>query len=252
MRGLDAKVAIVTGATEGIGLAIAERLAHEGARLVLVARRRDPGEALVARLGAEQTVFVAGSVADRAVAERATSAALDRFGALDVLVNNAALDHVGNLETTQEHEVRELFDVNFFGALHMLQVAGAQMLARDGGSIVNITSRLASIGVPQMALYSAAKGALLALTRGAAVEWASRGVRVNAVAPGPTLTPLIRAWIDSQDDPAAFQRQVEGTIPQSRLGSAEEVAATVSFLASDEAVHITGASVAIDGGYTAA
>jgi NAD(P)-dependent dehydrogenase (short-subunit alcohol dehydrogenase family) len=252
VKGLDAKVAIVTGATEGIGLATAERLAGEGCRLVLVARRPRPGAALVARLGPERTAFVAGSVADRTVAERATAEALDRFGALDVLVNNAALDHVGALETTPEREVRELFDVNFFGALNMLQVAGAQMLAGGRGSIVNITSRLASIGVPQMSLYSAAKGALLALTRGAAVEWGPRGIRVNAVAPGPTLTPLIHTWIHAQNDPVVFQRELEGTIPQRRLGTPEEVAATVAFLASDEAAHITGASVAIDGGYTAA
>jgi len=252
MKGLDTKVAIVTGATEGIGLATAERLRAEGCRLILVARRPGPGDALVARLGPDRTAFVAGSVADRTVAERATAEAFDRFGALDVLVNNAALDHVGPLETTPEHEVRELFDVNFFGALNMLQVAGAQMLAAGHGSIVNITSRLASIGVPQMSLYSAAKGALLALTRGAAVEWGPRGIRVNAVAPGPTLTPLIDAWIQDQSDPAVFQREVESAIPQRRFGTPAEVAATVAFLASDEAAHITGASVAIDGGYTAA
>jgi NAD(P)-dependent dehydrogenase (short-subunit alcohol dehydrogenase family) len=245
-------VAIVTGATEGIGLAIAERLAEEGCRLVLVARRPDPGAALASRIGSEQALFLAGDVADRAVAEHAVAAAVERFGALDVLVNNAALDHVGDLATTPEHDVREMFDVNFFGALHMLQVAGAHMLENGRGSIINITSRLASIGVPKMALYSAAKGALLALTRGAAVEWGPRGVRVNAVAPGPTHTPLIDAWIGAQDDPATFQREVEATIPQHRLGSPEEVAATVAFLASDEAAHITGASVAIDGGYTAA
>lgn len=252
MKGLDTKVAIVTGATEGIGLATAERLAYEGCNLVLVARRPGPGEALVDRLGPERTMFVAGSVADRAVAERAAADALNRFGALDVLVNNAALDHVGPLESTPESEVRELFDVNFFGALNMLQVCGAHMLAVRHGSIVNITSRLASIGVPQMSLYGAAKGALLALTRGAAVEWGPRGIRVNAVAPGPTLTPLIHAWIQDQGDPVVFQREVEDTIPQRRLGTPEEVAATVAFLASDEAAHITGASIAIDGGYTAA
>jgi NAD(P)-dependent dehydrogenase (short-subunit alcohol dehydrogenase family) len=252
MKGLAAKVAIVTGATDGIGLATVERLSAEGCRLVLVARRVRIGEAIVARLGADRATFVAGSVAERSVAERASAAALERFGAVDVLVNNAALDHVGVLESTPEPVVRELFDVNVFGALHMLQVVGSQMLNAGGGSIVNITSRLASIGVPRMSLYGATKGALLALTRGAAIEWAPRGVRVNAVAPGPTVTPLMHAWIDSHDDPVAFRREVEATMPQRRLGSPDEVAATIAFLASDEAAHITGASVAIDGGYTAA
>jgi NAD(P)-dependent dehydrogenase (short-subunit alcohol dehydrogenase family) len=252
MMGLGEKVAIVTGATEGIGLAISERLAAEGTRLVLVARRAGPGEELVQRLGADRAVFIAGDVVDRATAARAVDAAAATFGGLHVLVNNAALDHVRSLVEISEQEARDLFDVNFFGAFHMLQAAGARMLESGGGSIVNITSRLASIGVPQMALYSAAKGALLSLTRGAAVEWASRGVRVNAVAPGPTVTPLINAWFAEQEDPVAFRREVELTIPQHRIGSAEEVAATVAFLASDEATHITGASIAIDGGYTAA
>jgi NAD(P)-dependent dehydrogenase (short-subunit alcohol dehydrogenase family) len=252
VKGLGDKVAIVTGATEGIGLSISERLAAEGTRLVLVARRAGPGEALVQRFGSDKAVFVAGDVADRATAARAVDTAVAEFGDLHVLVNNAALDHVRSLVDISEREARDLFDVNFFGAFHMLQAAGARMLEHGGGSIVNITSRLASIGVPQMALYSAAKGALLSLTRGAAVEWAPRGVRVNAVAPGPTITPLIDAWFAEQEDPGAFRREVELTIPQNRIGSAEEVAATVAFLASDEATHITGTSVAIDGGYTAA
>jgi NAD(P)-dependent dehydrogenase (short-subunit alcohol dehydrogenase family) len=251
MRGLDDKTVIVTGATDGIGLATTERLAAEGARLVLVARRADRGEALAERLGSERTLFVQGDVRERATADAAVAAAVARFGGVDVLVNNAAMDHVRALDEIDEDEARQLFDVNFFGAFHMLQACGAAMRER-GGSIINITSRLASIGVPEMALYSAAKGALLALTRGAAIEWARSGVRVNAVAPGPTLTPLIHAWFDEQDEPAAFRRSVEDSIPQGRLGEAAEVAATVAFLASDEARHITGASIAIDGGYTAA
>lgn len=245
------KTAIVTGATDGIGLAVAERLAAEGARLVLVARGAERGEALAARLGAERTAFVAGDVAQPETAARAVATAQERFGALDVLVNNAAIDHTGPLVSTPMGEVRALFDVNVFGALQMLQASAAVMLDR-GGSIVNVTSRLAAIGVPTMALYSASKGAILSLTRGAAIEWAGRGVRVNAVAPGLTATPLAEAWFGAQEEPVAFRTSVERTIPQGRIALPEEVAATIAFVASDEAGHITGASIAVDGGYTAA
>lgn len=126
------------------------------------------------------------------------------------------------------------------------------MLARGRGSIVNVTSRNASVGVPTMSLYAAAKGALLALTRTAAIEWARSGVRVNAVAPGLTRTPLITTWLEAQPDPEAFEKQVVLTIPQGRMATPEDVAQAILFLASDESAHITGISLPVDGGYTAA
>ena len=246
------KVAIVTGATEGIGRAIASRLASEGARQVLVARRAEPGDELAGELGRDRAAFVRGDVADPATADRAVEAALERFGSLDVLVNNAGQDHTGPLESTPESEIRAVFDVNVFGSIFMLQAAGNAMLRREGGSIVNVTSRLAEIGVPGMTVYGATKGAIRSLTRGAAIEWATRGVRVNAVAPGMTATPLAREYFESQDDPAAFRRAIESAIPQGRLGLPEDTAAAVAFLASDDALHITGACLPVDGGYTAA
>jgi NAD(P)-dependent dehydrogenase (short-subunit alcohol dehydrogenase family) len=176
-------------------------------------------------------------------------AALERYGKLDVLVNNAAVDHTGDVLETPIEEVRELFDVNFFGAVHMLQAAGRAMRGH-GGAIVNVSSRLASIGVPTMVMYSAAKGALLSLTRGAAVELAPEGIRVNAVAPGMTRTPLFEAWAASAGS-EVVAAALAG-IPQERFGTPEEVAAAIAFLASDEAGHITGASLPVDGGYTAA
>ncbi|MBS1880389.1 MAG: SDR family oxidoreductase [Actinobacteria bacterium] len=241
---------MVTGATDGIGRAVSERLIAEGAAVLMVARGAERGEALAAELG-ERAHFLAGDVGEPATAGRAVALAVERFGALDVLVNNAGIDHTAALESAPLGPVRQVFDVNFFGALQLMQAAAAVMLDR-GGAIVNLTSRLASIGVPTMSLYAASKGALLALTRGAAVEWAGRGVRVNAVAPGLTETPLAREWIAAMEDPEAWRREVEATIPQGRLGSAEEVAAAVAYLASEEAGHVTGASLAIDGGYTAA
>lgn len=252
MRRLDGKVAIVTGATAGIGAAIARRLVAEGARVVAVGRRAEPGARLVADLGGDDRArFVMGSVAE-AVTSRAAIAAASEWDGPQVLVNNAGLDHTGPLLTTDPQEVRELFETNFFGALWMLQAAGGAMAERGGGSIVNVTSRLASIGVPSMTLYGASKGALLALTRGAAVELAPRGVRVNAVAPGLTRTPLFETWLDEQPDPAATRASAAAGIPQQRFGEPDEVAAAAAFLAADESAHITGASIAIDGGYTAA
>lgn len=241
---------MVTGATDGIGWEVCKRLSAEGAAVLMVARGAKRGEGLAAELG-DRATFLAGDVCHPDTAERAVALAVERFGSLDVLVNNAGVDHTAPLESAPLGPVRELFEVNFFGALQFMQAAARVMLDRSG-AIVNLSSRLASIGVPTMSLYGASKGALLALTRGAAVEWAGRGVRVNAVAPGLTDTPLAREWIGGMEDPEAWRRQTEAAVPQGRLGSPEEVAAAVAYLASDEAGHVTGASLAIDGGYTAA
>jgi len=240
MSRFKGRAAIVTGYTGGIGAATARRLAGEGASLVLVARSRTDLELPT------EAVTVQGSVAEASTAE----GALERFGRLDVLVNNAGVDFTSDLLEAEEADVRAVFDTNFFGALLMLQAAARAM--PRGGSIVNVTSRVASIGVPTMTVYGASKGALLSLTRGAAIDLAERGIRVNAVAPGLTATSLFTEWISGQPDPESFRRRVEATIPQRRVGSPEEVAAAIAFVASEEAGHITGASLPVDGGYTAA
>ncbi len=241
---LEGKVAIVTGGTAGIGEATVRLFVEQGARVVIVARHASGH-------GDGSTRFVAGDVVDKRTAQAAVDAA-EEWGGADVLVNNAAMDWTSSVLKTSEDDVRRVLDTNFLGCLLMQQAAGAKMLERGRGSIVNVTSRTASVGVPTMGLYAAAKGALLALTRTAAIEWARQGVRVNAVAPGLTRTRLVRTWIDDQPDPAAFEKQVVSTIPQGRMAEPEEVASAILFLASDESKHITGISLAIDGGYTAA
>jgi len=249
--GTDLPVAVVTGANRGIGRAIAQRLCDHGHRAVLVARDAARTAAVVDELGAERAVAVNGDVADPATGEAAAATALERFGRLDVLVNNAALDLAVPLLETTPAQARTAVDVNLLGSLFVLQACARVMRDRGGGSIVNLSSRLAAIGVPTMAVYGAAKGGVEALTRGAAIELAPLGIRVNAVAPGFTETPLFSEWLAAQDDPERVRAGLAAQIPQGRLGTVDDVAAAVCFLAADEADHITGAVLRVDGGYTA-
>ena len=248
---LSERSAIVTGGTQGIGAAITRLFVAEGARVVVVARNAEPGEGLEAELGRDQVRFLRGDVAEEGTARAAVSAGLEAFGRVDILVNNAALDFTAPVLDTSLEQLQRVCSVNLFGAFLMLREAGRAMCDAGGGSIVNVTSRNASVGVPTMGAYAAAKAGLTALTRVAAIEWATRGVRVNAVAPGPTETPLIRAWIDQQPRPADFERRLQASVPLQRLAQPDDVAHAVLYLASPDSAHVTGAVLPVDGGYTA-
>jgi NAD(P)-dependent dehydrogenase (short-subunit alcohol dehydrogenase family) len=247
---LAGKVAIITGATSGIGTVTARRFAAEGACVVVCGRNRAAGERLVTELGGDRVALVLGEVTDPITARTAISAATG-FGQLDVLVNNAAMDFTSDLYLTDVADVRRVLDVNFVGPFLMLQAAAQAMRGR-GGSIVNVGSRLATIGVKTMSVYGAAKGALTSFTRGAAIDLAPDKIRVNTVAPGFVETPLFSAWLAEQADPAQARASAVEKIPQGRLATPDDVAAAIVFLASDEAAHITGALLSVDGGYTAA
>jgi NAD(P)-dependent dehydrogenase (short-subunit alcohol dehydrogenase family) len=252
VRRLEGKVAIVTGAASGIGAAIFHLFAAEGASQILVSlsEEAEAGEGLVRTYGRETSVFVGGDVSDPGTARHAVRCALDSFGRVDILVNNAGIDFSGiPLLESGIDECRRVFDVNFFGALLMLQESARAMLTR-GGSIVNIVSRAAVVGIAEMGIYGASKGALLTLTKAAAVELAP-AVRVNAVAPGPTDTGMMRTWINQQPDPASFERQIVSTVPQGRLATPNEIALAVLYLASAESSSVTGVVLPVDGGFTA-
>ncbi|MBS1845631.1 MAG: SDR family oxidoreductase [Actinobacteria bacterium] len=241
---------VVTGASSGIGAEVARRLDQEGAALILCGRSEERLGAVRGELtGAHLTL--AGDLTAAEEADRIVVAALEWRGRIDGLVNNAALDHAAPLLETSDAEVRELFEVNFFAAARMLQKCAAAM-TDDGGSIVNVTSRLATIGVPTMAFYGAAKGAMSALTRGAAIELAPQGIRVNTVAPGMTRTPLYDAWLADLPDPKAAEAEVAAKIPLGEIAESGDVAAAIAFLLSTDSKHITGANLPVDGGYTAA
>ncbi len=245
------RVALITGATSGIGVEIARRLVADGLTVVVSGRSAERGKAVAQDLG-DDAHFVQADLTMPGAPEALVEETVRLTGKLDVLVNNAAIDHTGSLLDVPAAEIRATFETNTFAAIACLQAAGRAMRARGaGGAIINITSRLASIGVPTMSIYSASKGAMLALTTAAAVELGPHQIRVNAVAPGMTRTPLYDEWLAAQDDPAATERRVTDAIPLGRIATPQDVAAAVSYLAGPGAAYITGVSLPVDGGYLA-
>lgn len=245
------RVAIVTGGTSGIGVTIAQRLTEQGLRVLVTGRSVERGEQVARALG-DGARFVAADLNDAAGIQQVIDAALTHFGRVDVLVNNAAIDHTNDLLEVTDQEIRSTFETNTFGAMNMLIAAARVMREQgEGGAIINVTSRLASIGVPTMGIYSASKGAMLAFTKAAAIDLAQYGIRVNAVAPGMTATPLYEDWLAGEEDPAATAARVASAIPLRRIAQPADVAATVAFLASPGAEYLTGVSIPVDGGYLA-
>lgn len=244
-------VALVTGATSGIGVTIAEHLVAKGFRVAVTGRSEERGREVEARLGDAAKFLRADLTAPGATAE-VVARTVEAFGRLDVAVNNAAIDHTNDLLEVGEDEIRATFETNTFAAMNLLIAAARRMREQgEGGAIINVTSRLASIGVPTMGIYSASKGAMLAFTKAAAIDLAQYGIRVNAVAPGMTRTPLYQEWLDGLPDPEGEARRVAEAIPLGRIAEPADVAAVVAFLASPEASYLTGASIPVEGGYLA-
>ena len=246
----EERVAVVTGATSGIGAQIARRLHADGLRVVIAGRSEERGAGLQAELG-ERAAFVRADLTETGGPEAVIDFAAAHFGSVDVLVNNAAVDHTGDLLSVPVDEIRSTFDTNVVAAIQLLQAAGRAMVRSGGGSIVNITSRVASAGVAGLAIYSASKGAMEAITRTAAIELAPFNIRVNSVAPGLTRTPLYEEWMAGMADAEQVARDQAAAIPLGRIAEPADVAAAVSFLASADAAYITGTSLPVEGGFLA-
>ena len=250
MGRLDEKVALITGAAGGMGLEAAKLFASEGARVVLTDVAEDAGRTAAREIG-ESAAFVRADVSKSSDAEAMVRFAVETFGGLHVLYNNAGVmlpDDGGVVETDEEIWDRTM-SINLKGVWLGCKFGIPAMLESGGGSIVNVASFVALLGAatPQIA-YTATKGGVLSMTREIAVEYARRGIRANALCPGPIETPLLKELFA---DEAARQRRVVH-IPIGRLGQAEEVVRAALWLASDESSLMTGAALVVDGGITAA
>ena len=246
---LKGKVAIVTGSTQGIGLAIARRFAAEGAMVTLNSHRDDEAaQAITAELGPQRSLFMHADVADRAAMETLAARTIERFGKVDILINNAGMNVFDDPLALSEEDWRRCFAVDLEGAWNGARAVLPSMLAQGAGSIVNIASVHGHKIIPGCFPYPVAKHALIGMTRALGLEYAARGIRVNSISPGLIVTDMIERHFAACPDPQAERERQATLLPCKRLGKPEEVAATALFLASDEAPFINATDILIDGG----
>ncbi len=247
--GFAGKVALVTGGSSGIGKATALEFAKAGASVVAVGRRTTALEEVVGQIVEQggRAIAVTADVTKAADRERAVQRAVEEFGGLNALVNAAGIIEFGTLESTSLDDWQRMFDVNVVGVFHLMQLA-LPHLEKARGAIVNVSSVNGMRSFPGVLAYCSSKSALDQLTRCAALELASRGVRVNAVNPGVVVSGLHRTGGLDESKYAAFLEHSKTTHPMGRVGQAEEVAGLILFLASDQSGWITGTTTPIDGG----
>jgi NAD(P)-dependent dehydrogenase (short-subunit alcohol dehydrogenase family) len=250
MERLEGKRAVVTGAGAGIGRAIALRLSSEGARVALA----DMDEQAAGRVAGEiegKTLIRPTNVTRAEEVEALVRSVVEEWGGLDVMVNNAGIGVAATAPETSEEDFDRQMAVNLKGTFFGIKYAVPAMRDSGGGSIVNMASVAALVGVPDRAAYCAAKGGILALTRAAAIDHVSEGVRINCIAPGTVDTPWIDRITAGYDDPEEARARMEARQPHGRFVTPEEIAAMAAYLASDESASCIGACMVVDGGMTA-
>lgn len=250
MDRLEGKRAVVTGAGAGIGRSIALRLASEGARVALA----DVDEEAVEKVASEidgETLVRRTDVTRAEEVEELVASAVEAWGGLEVMVNNAGVGVAATVVDTTEEDYERVMDVCVRGTLLGMKYAIPAIRDAGGGSVINMSSVAALVGITDRAVYSAAKGAILSMTRAAAIDHVGEGVRVNCIAPGTVDTPWIDRITSGYDDPEEARAKMQARQPHSRFVTPEEIAAMAAYLASDEAASCIGACMIVDGGVTA-
>jgi NAD(P)-dependent dehydrogenase (short-subunit alcohol dehydrogenase family) len=247
MRGIEGKVALVTGGASGIGEATARRFAEEGARVIVADVDAEGAHRVAAEIGAAAAAIGTDITRPEDV-EKMVSLAVQRFGRLDVVHNNAASGWPGKIGDLDAGAWSRTVALNLTGHFQVTRAALPAMLENGGGAFVNMSSAAALLVEEGLGAYAAAKAGVIALTRQTAVEYGRRGIRANCICPGAIATPPTLAFIRMRE---GLQARMEGANPLRRLGRPEEVAAVVVFLASDDAAFINGATLMVDGGSTA-
>lgn len=245
------KVVLITGATSGIGKATAIKFGAAGAKVVVSGRREEEGGAVVAEIEAAggEASFVRADIAKEDDVKALVAKTVETYGRLDVAINNAGVELKGAIVDADEADFRRVFDINVWGVLTSMKYEIPEMIKNGGGSIINTSSIVGHIGMAGAAIYIASKHAVEGLTKTAALEYAQQGVRVNAVAPGAIATDMIDRFAGS--DGSEMRDGLTQMHPLGRLGTSEEIADAVLFLASDAASFITGESLKVDGGFVA-
>ena len=250
MERLEGKRAIITGAGAGIGRAIAIRFSSEGARVALA----DLDEQAVEEVAGEiegKTLVRRTDVTRAEEVEALVRSVVEEWGGLDVMVNNAGIGVAATAPETSEEDWDRQMDVNLKGTFFGIKYAVPAMRDSGGGSIINMASIAALVGIADRAAYCAAKGGILALTRAAAIDHVSEGIRVNCIAPGTVETPWIERITAGYDDPQEARAKMQARQPHGRFVTPEEIAAIAAYLASDESTSCIGACMVVDGGVTA-
>jgi NAD(P)-dependent dehydrogenase (short-subunit alcohol dehydrogenase family) len=250
---LAQQVAIVTGATSGIGRAIALLFAKEGAQIAVIGRDAARGEQTCQEIEAlgQRAVFIPTEITEEKDVEEMVATTLAEFGQIDILVNNAGVVFPGSVIDTDLETWRKIYDVNVTGAYLASRYVIPHMLERQRGAILNISSEAGLKGLKERAAYCTAKAALIGLTKAMAVDHSPDGIRVNALCPGTVLTPMVQNLLDENPDPDALMERFLSRRCTTFLGTPEEVAQAALYLVSPEARYTTGAVLAVDGGASA-